>query len=55
MRRYVERGKSSSGRCYFVANTQHVEAWHSMLAESQPPIVSTPITPYLGLHSFRSE
>jgi hypothetical protein len=35
--------------------TQHVEAWSKMLAGSSPPIASTPITPFLDEHAFRSE
>jgi hypothetical protein len=37
------------------ADGQHVEAWSKMLAASDPPIMSTPITPYLEEHAFRSE
>jgi hypothetical protein len=34
---------------------QHVEAWSDMLSASDPPILSTPISPFLGEHAFRSE
>lgn len=33
---------------------QHVEAWSDMLSASDPPILSTPISPFLGEHAFRS-
>jgi hypothetical protein len=42
--------------CTLPAHTaQHVEAWSKMLAGSSPPIASTPITPFLDEHAFRSE
>ncbi|ORY20511.1 hypothetical protein BCR39DRAFT_562919 [Naematelia encephala] len=34
-------------------NENHVEAWSKMLAASDPPIISTPITPFLDEHAFR--
>ena len=37
------------------ADMQHVEAWSKMLAASNPPIDSTPITPFLEEHAFRSK
>lgn len=33
---------------------QHVEAWSTMLAASKPPIDSTPITPFMDEHAFKS-
>ena len=38
-----------------LCDLQHVEAWSEMLAKSDPPITSTPITPFLDEHAFRSE
>jgi hypothetical protein len=37
------------------AHMKHVEAWSEMLSKSNPPIGSSPITPFLGEHAFRSE
>nr|XP_019001896.1 uncharacterized protein I203_05606 [Kwoniella mangroviensis CBS 8507]OCF65357.1 hypothetical protein I203_05606 [Kwoniella mangroviensis CBS 8507] len=34
-------------------NEMHVEAWSKMLASSDPPIESSPITPFLDEHAFR--
>nr|XP_019011869.1 uncharacterized protein I206_02704 [Kwoniella pini CBS 10737]OCF50650.1 hypothetical protein I206_02704 [Kwoniella pini CBS 10737] len=34
-------------------NEMHVEAWSKMLASSDPPIESSPITPFLDDHAFR--
>ncbi|WVQ97048.1 hypothetical protein IAU59_004158 [Kwoniella sp. CBS 9459] len=34
-------------------NEMHVEAWSKMLAASDPPIDSSPITPFLDEHAFR--
>ncbi|WVW80362.1 hypothetical protein I302_102342 [Kwoniella bestiolae CBS 10118] len=34
-------------------NEMHVEAWSKMLASSNPPIESSPITPFLDEHAFR--
>ncbi|WWC87977.1 uncharacterized protein L201_002879 [Kwoniella dendrophila CBS 6074] len=34
-------------------NEMHVEAWSKMLALSNPPIESSPITPFLDEHAFR--
>ncbi|KAL1410887.1 hypothetical protein Q8F55_001830 [Vanrija albida] len=34
-------------------NEKHVEAWSQMLAKSNPPIESTPISPFLDAHAFR--
>lgn len=36
-------------------NEKHVEAWSQMLLNCDPPIHSTPLSPYLDPHSFRSE
>jgi hypothetical protein len=36
-------------------NETHVEGWSEMLSKSSPPIDSTPISPFLGEHAFRSE
>jgi hypothetical protein len=37
------------------ADIQHVVAWSEMLAQSTPPIVSTPISPFLDEHAFKSD
>jgi hypothetical protein len=34
---------------------QHVEAWSRMLAASTPPIDSSPLSPFMDAHAFRSE
>lgn len=34
-------------------NEKHVEAWSQMLGASHPPIMSTPISPFLDAHAFR--
>ncbi|WVF70673.1 hypothetical protein IAT40_005466 [Kwoniella sp. CBS 6097] len=34
-------------------NEMHVEAWSKMLAASDPPIDSSPITPFLDEHAFK--
>nr|ODN93321.1 hypothetical protein L203_00592 [Cryptococcus depauperatus CBS 7841] len=34
-------------------NEMHVQAWSDMLSKSQPPIESTPITPFLEEHAFK--
>ncbi|EKD00112.1 hypothetical protein A1Q2_05575 [Trichosporon asahii var. asahii CBS 8904] len=34
-------------------NEKHVEAWSQMLLNCDPPIHSTPLSPYLDPHSFR--
>lgn len=36
------------------SDTQHIGAWSEMLAKSNPPIDSTPLTPFLEAHAFRS-
>lgn len=36
-------------------NEKHVEAWSQMLLNCDPPVHSTPLSPYLDPHSFRSE
>ena len=37
------------------ADAKHVEAWSRMLAASNPPIDSSPLSPFLDAHAFRSE
>lgn len=31
----------------------HVEAWAEMTAKNDPPIVNSPLTPYLDAHEFQ--
>ncbi|KAJ9100501.1 hypothetical protein QFC21_003540 [Naganishia friedmannii] len=35
-------------------NEDHMEIWQKMLEQSDPPILDTPISPYLDDHAFRS-
>jgi hypothetical protein len=54
MKRYVSRTFLSPSWVQNAADGQHVEAWSAMLDASKPPITSTPITPFLDEHAFKS-